>query len=595
MRIFAGLYRNLAEILSYHMAGNMQETYSKGVSRSLRGIAYGRSNLRKGIWIMKFEGFSTENKHLAKLMTTTADTLITDIFQSCKERCSVLGLGLSAGDTMPVYFAALCGSPGESRLTDYKNSLFRLREDLIASPKFLMFIMNELHPPTPGEMSFFDAVSRGNPDETVNDFVALININGDVVRTKEAKRIFSEMAEDLKAAGDEALFSYGVRMITWLNRCTVSADYARCCAADIPVLIYYGRTGAEEISFMHFLSRIGCDVIYISTEKASLPLLKSGNIGGRMQIFEFPDEKAQFPYPDRLMKAAVATTAYSAERELDRFMYSNTSIFKDFQFSDMQALTLKTTYEEIEILWHQAAKYRAGFDVIENRRAVVPNIFAKISGVKDGDIDRYWDDVREKLSPFTRIINKAPSYNKYSNAIFTAYREYYSGSALNIAKIKDSSINPYGFLSDYLQTLIFTKMQEAVDSGWLKLEQNELVPLVLYVGLNLDREILRILQKFDFTKDIPKIIVIDVIEDTFSKIECIQLVLFNLLGFDILVYTPTGYRNLETYISENAYETHTMNEFIYNAHVPRLKIPSSVPEPKNSGGFLNKLFKKGRS
>ena len=137
-------------------------------------------------------------------------------------------------------------------------------------------------------------------------------------------------------------------------------------------------------------------------------------------------------------------------------------------------------------------------------------------------------------------------------------------------------------------------MQEALDSGLLLLDPAEIVPLVLYVGLNIDREILKILQKYDFTKDIPKIIIIDTIEDTFSKVECIQLVLYNLLGFDILVYTPTGYKNLETYISTNAFETFTMNEFMYNVRIPRFKIPDSVPEPKNNDGFFGKLFKKGR-
>lgn len=543
---------------------------------------------------MKFEGFSTENKHIAKPMATTANTLISDIFKSRKERCSALGLSLTADNIIPVYFAALIGVPSDDKLTDYKNSLYKLREDLISSPKFLIFIQNEMRPPTSDELCFFDAVSRGEPDETIKDFVDLININGDPVRTEEAKRVFSETAEGLKKISADILFAYGARTITWLNRCAASPDYAKFCNTDIPAVIYYGRAGIDETAFMHFLSRIGFDVVYISSEKSCLPMLSSNNTESRMQIFEFPYEQPQFPYPDKMVKTKLATTAYSAERELDEFMYSNTSIFKDFQFSDMQSLTLKTTYEEIDILWHQAARYRAGFDVIANKKAVIPNIFAKISGVKDGDIDDYWDGLREKLSPFTRIIIKSPSYDKFPQSIFTAYKNYFNGIEIYTDKLKNSPVNSYKFLSDSLQTLIFSKMQEALDSGLLLLDPAEIVPLVLYVGLNIDREILKILQKYDFTKDIPKIILIDTIEDTFSKVECIQLVLYNLLGFDILVYTPTGYKNLETYISPNAFETFTMNEFMYNVRIPRFKIPDSVPEPKSNDGFFSKLFKKGR-
>ena len=77
-------------------------------------------------------------------------------------------------------------------------------------------------------------------------------------------------------------------------------------------------------------------------------------------------------------------------------------------------------------------------------------------------------------------------------------------------------------------------------------------------------------------------------EQTFSLEECIQLVLCNLIGFDILIYTPTGYKNLETFVSADAFEEHTQNEFLYNMEVPKFKIPS---EQKN-GGFFGRLFRK---
>ena len=540
---------------------------------------------------MKFEGFSTENNRFVKKMTASADTIITDIVKSEKERLSALGMGLIAEKIVPVYFAALVGAPSENKLTDFKNALFTLRNDLIESPKFLIFIPGEMSMPSADEISYFDAVSRGVADDTVKDFIDLIHVNGDTERTEEAKKVFAEFIEPIKARTDDELFAYGVRLITWLNRCTGSSQFADSISKEIPTVMYYGNAGVNEVTLMHFLHRIGFDVLYVCAEKRSLSVLNSENRDGNMQIFEFPDETEHFPFPERLTKATFSTVAYSAEQDLNEFMYSNTSIFRDFQFSEMQALTLRTTYEEMNILWHQAAKFRTGFDVKDNKRAVVPNIFVKISGVRDGDMDNYWDEVRYKLSPMTRVIMKAPSYNKYSQSVLKAYAQFYNGTRIDIEKLKNSQYNSCSFLSDSIQYMIFEKMQEAVDSGWLMLENDELVPLVIYVGLNLDKEILKILQKFDFTKDIPKIVVIDAIEDTFSKIECIQLILFNLMGFDIAVYTPTGYKNLETYISPSAFEVYNMNEFKYNVRVPRFRIPDAIPEPKEEG-FFSKLFKK---
>lgn len=542
---------------------------------------------------MKFEGFSTENSHLAKRMTASADSIITDMLKPLDERMSMLGMGLIAEKICPVYFAALAGAPSENKMTDYKNSLCTLRNDLIKSPKFLIFIPGAMRTPSAEEISCFDSVSHGVADETVNDFIDLININGDADRTAEAKKIFAELAEPYKTGTSDDLFAFGVRMITWLNRCTASKQYADSCTKEIPSVICYGIIGENEVVFLHFLSRIGMDVLYICTEKTSLEYLTDGNIDGLMQIFEFPCEENVFDYPEKLIKATHATVAYSAEQDLNQFMYSNTSIFKDFQFSEMQALTLRTTYDELGILWHQQAKFRSGFDVIDNKRAVIPNIFAKINGVRDGDLSEYWEEIEYRLSPMTRLIYKSPTYNKYSQSILNAYSRFYSGTKINVELLKNSDYNTFRFMSDQLQYLIFEKMQEAIDSGWLILEESELVPLVIYVGLNIDKEILKILQKFDFTKDIPKIVVIDAIEDTFSKVECIQLMLFNLMGFDVIIYTPTGYKNLETYISQDAFETYSMNEFKYNMKIPRFKIPDSIPKPKEEG-FFSKLFKFGK-
>ena len=63
---------------------------------------------------------------------------------------------------------------------------------------------------------------------------------------------------------------------------------------------------------------------------------------------------------------------------------------------------------------------------------------------------------------------------------------------------------------------------------------------MLSVLMNLDKELLRLLQNFDFTKSIPKFLVVDVTEKMFTLEECILLAFLNLVGFDIAIFTPTG-------------------------------------------------------
>ena len=64
--------------------------------------------------------------------------------------------------------------------------------------------------------------------------------------------------------------------------------------------------------------------------------------------------------------------------------------------------------------------------------------------------------------------------------------------------------------------------------------------------------------------------------------------LCDLIGFDVLVYTPTGYKNLETFVSSDAFEEHIMDKFLYDTEIPKFKIPSE----EKTGGLFSKLFGK---
>ncbi len=536
---------------------------------------------------MIFEGFSTENKRLVQNITTSAQTLNKDIFESHTERLASRGGHFTADQLIPVYFAAIVGIPSEkSEHSQFRNMLFELREELIRSPKLLFYVENEFKAPTEEELSAFEGVPES--EDPIGALTEKINIPSDEIRTKLAKETLPLFLKNL--SGDE-LLKTAETLIVRMDRCLCTEAYSKD-HSEIPVLLYYGEITQDAVTFLHFMSRLGIDVIYICSSKTPLPVLAKNNLEGRMQIFELSGSEPVSAYPDKPVRTKLSTVAYNASKELDGILYSGDTMFRDHQFEDMQSVTLRTTYDEIGILWHQQSKYRTGFEVHDNK-VTIPTIFAKISGVKDGDLNDYWDDVKQKLSPYTRIIYKSPSYKKYAESQLGVYRQFTDGDKILIDKLKNSPYNKYSFLSDSLQLLIFNKLQEAVDSKFLLLPAEELMPMIIYVGTNIDREILRLLQKYDFTKDIPKLIVIDVIEDTFSKVECIQLLLYNLLGFDILVYTPTGYKNIETFVSDEAFETHTMNEFQYNVHIPKFKIPDSIPDP-DGGGLFGKLFRKGR-
>ena len=69
--------------------------------------------------------------------------------------------------------------------------------------------------------------------------------------------------------------------------------------------------------------------------------------------------------------------------------------------------------------------------------------------------------------------------------------------------------------------------------------------------LDLPKEILRLIQKFDFTKKNPKLIYINTGETMISLQDSILVTFLNLAGFDILFFVPTGYRVWRTTLQKN--------------------------------------------
>lgn len=546
-------------------------------------IDFGKIDLSREAKLAEMRAEGERVSGLVKRLDTSAAGIFEDVLKDRKSRVIGNGGVYTEDGEIPVYSAALIGFDEE---TVYTNMLVKFKESFAGLKKQLIFIEKPLENPNADEVKALGAVPRTSTSEMIEALAMQITLSGDAARTALARKTLVELLNELNTGNQTVVLNYGNKLITWLYRCTQARKYA-VRYEDIPVILYYGDISQSEMYFLNFMSRCGFDTVYISPNKKNSALAVDKNIGGRMQIFELPQSKESGTYPNKAIKMKVATVAYSAERDLDTMLYGgDTGIYRSFQFPNSQSVTLKTTFEEISILWKQEARFRTGFTTAGNLVSV-PNIFAKISGVEDGNLGNYWEDVRQKLTPDTILIVKEKNPEEPVEDL-SVYRQFYRNGQYDIEKFKASTLNKFSYLPDRVQDLLFYKLQEVVSSGFLKLEGDELMCSVLNHGMSLTKKFTQMIQRFDFTRTIPKLIYIDAIEDTFLLWECIHLVLCNLIGFDILIYTPTGYKNLETFVSADAFEEHIMNQFLYDVEVPKFKIPSE----EKSGGFFGKLFGK---
>jgi hypothetical protein len=108
--------------------------------------------------------------------------------------------------------------------------------------------------------------------------------------------------------------------------------------------------------------------------------------------------------------------------------------------------------------------------------------------------------------------------------------------------------------------------------------------------LNLPKEIIRMIQKFDFTKKNPKLIYINVSETVISLEDSILTAFLNLIGFDIVFFVPTGYQSVEKHFNRKLMEEHQIGEYKYDLQVPNL---SSLSLNSTRHTWRDIIFKRG--
>ena len=130
---------------------------------------------------------------------------------------------------------------------------------------------------------------------------------------------------------------------------------------------------------------------------------------------------------------------------------------------------------------------------------------------------------------------------------------------------------PYGVLREDTQEYLLEKLQLLIDQRIIRgTFENGTEYTIVSTVLNLETDILRMIQKFDFTKKNPKLVYVITGETFLSLEDTITVAFLHLIGFDILFFVPTGYQCVERYFNQNIMEEHQLGEYMYDLSVPKL-------------------------
>ncbi len=474
----------------------------------------------------------------------------------------------------------------------YSDQLYRMQQDLKNAKRHLVIVNGKIPNPTPEEI---DGIKRGNyasSEQLILNISQNITYGNNMELQKLMRKAFIDIILEESQKADtnvNRLSSKAVYLLCWLKRYSQQL-FSNWKQPEVGVFIHFGGCSNEnEALFLRLLARIPVDVLILCPDlntKCSLTddLLYEENNTESLSIEKYPEDSGL---------VSMGTVASHAEQEMMNMMSSDSNgLYKNRQFAKANSISLKTMYEEIQGMWDITVNYRQFFR-IENNTVDIPVVFAKISGVKDGKIKAYWDSIRALNTDDTLMITSIPYIAPgTSNPFKGLAAEFYRNGRLQKEKIKNHKDFPYAILRDEMQNHILDKIEMFINNRLVKgIGENGTEYTVIGWCLNLPKEIVRMIQSFDFTKKNPKIIFVNTTDRTLSLEDSIIVAFLNLIGFDILFFVPTGYQCIEKYFTEKLMEEHQIGDYQYDLEVPDLNV-SLINKAGNS--LLGKLFGRGK-
>lgn len=511
---------------------------------------------------------------------------------------------------LPVYFYRVIGIQTDQNF--YFNELFKLDRKLKSFGE--SYIRFENHIPLANDTVFLKAFSKVWQDYQTAHFddldallEALSNVSAFPLHHKAHYRkllIYALKATTLEYITESNVNSIGqiknliMKLLMWTQQHLVLSlnafDFVHAEAQNTcnPKILYYGNIKKHEAYFLLFASRLGADIICFNTyENTPWDTLLIDNL--KRFTVQFPDQCRVQPFPVKEIHMRSETVAYQASKEIESVLFNpEDGLFKPWQLDPfkIKAIGLKSTLEEAQTLWPIEARLREHFEVKEDT-VYVPNLFFKLSGMY-ADHNTYWKLMAsfadEKL---VKIVDHLPftseNYSKTDeylvNYIFNAK------GLLDIKEVRKKQIYKYSHLKNATQTLILETINHVLTSKAYKepLTTHSKKSIILAL-LNLSNDLLNMIASYDKPFHIPKLMVFDPDENMFSESDIAILLFLHLIGFDIAIFTPTGYNNIENVIKANYFDIYKLEEVDFNLQLPDLNRYKTSTEKGKS--FFSSLF-----
>ncbi len=472
----------------------------------------------------------------------------------------------------------------------YLNELYLARLELINNGITPVIVENGIPLPNNSEISEINVYDFPDKASLLSAMAAQIRFDSDPGLQKLACDSLAQVldTEDERLGGDlKKLSDMAVYIVCWFMRYKKDLFSAWDYGENGCFMILDGCRTPFESAFCCFLAGLPVDVVSLLPDLSQKCLLEDK----RLFVEKNNDSFSIKSYPKEASQMNMGTAAFYAERELDEILYKDTGMYRNKQHEKANTVTLKTMYEEIPILWRNELKYRPNFSTVGDT-VNIPVIFAKVSGVSEGNTEAYWQLISELNTDDTVFVTKPPLFEPNSmDGIWSDDPSFIVKGRLMRDRIIRHPSFRYGHLRDSMISHMLDKLQLLLDSRMIKNTfSGGTERVIVSTCLNLDEYIIRKLQSFDFTKTNPKLIYVHTGKQTVSLEDAILAAYMSLLGCDVLFFVPTGYQSVERHFSDDIMEEHQIGPYMYDLRVPDMRRYA----PKKTSKTKFRLFKKGK-
>lgn len=381
------------------------------------------------------------------------------------------------------------------------------------------------------------------------------------------------------------------KLMIWCSLYLEGLDFEQ---DDIPKCLFYGPIKRHEVYFLMLLAHIGMDVVYFNPTYD--PTLEAIDQKGLCQkIILGTTAPLMMSYKDRISKGIVVekvtTYAKKATDELEQTLYSGTGIYKPWQFSKgtTRPILMDSVLEDTLTYWNEPSKLRPGFKTVGSV-VYTPTFFTKVNGVYT-DVNAYYELIEALKSGGKYVFYETPHFTAMSDV--NPQNLYSLAFCLNSDQtIKREAVKQHILYQKMLtlrgdfQEFALSKLEETFANENLSffnfpITDKERVRLMAAL-FTAEDALLNLMEGYDFTADIPKVIFYINSRDTFTPDDAMMLGLLRCMGIDVLLLSPNGANNMELMISDRFINQIKLDQFVYD-------LPLKAPNKKES--FFSKLFR----